>query len=159
MPILRYREILVSDTLFWAYIGLSLPKCPTGGQNYENLWLSQNRHGWSPNLFRAELTSVWCSFSPGSIMVSISRTLKNRIFWPPGWFWVILALKIEFFCMSDPEGSAQKNLRSEEKFFIFWKFFRNVSKVSGNVFWTSQDHLVAQKDDFTKKFEKSKKHR
>ena len=33
--------------------------------------------------------------------------------------------------------------------------FRNVSKLSGNIFWTSWDHLVAQKDDFTKK--KSKK--
>ena len=50
---------------------------------------------------------------------------------------------------SNPEGNAQKNPKSEEKFsFFFGKFLEVFSKLSENVFWTSWDHLVAQKDGF-----------
>ena len=42
--------------------------------------------------FRAELTSVWPSFSPGWIVVSLSHTLKKSHFLPLELFWVFLAL-------------------------------------------------------------------
>ena len=39
---------------------------------------------------------------------------------------------------------------------IFLESEKETSKLSGNIFWTSWDHLVAQKDDFTRKKSRKK---
>ena len=84
-------------------------------------------------------------------------------------FCVVLRPKLQFFkknCRKlakkrgkvqkrNPEGSAQKNPKSEETFSFFFLFiFGSTSKLSENVFWTSWDHLAAQKDEFLKRTQK-----
>ena len=73
--------------------------------------------------------------------------------------WVILGdfspLKMTFFAVRIMSKSCVNLYRLDLfHFIIIFLKFRKVSNLSGNIFWTSLDLLVAQKDDFTKKVEK-----
>ena len=46
-------------------------------------------------------------------------------------------------------------LKKMKKWKVLWGFFRKTSKLSRNLFWTSWDHLGAQKSHFKKKKSKN----
>ena len=91
----------------------------------------------------------WFDYGIDTLKFEKSHFLAARVilgdFSPPKWQ----------FCAVRTMSKSCVNLDVMNFFINFQKFFRKISKLSGDIFMTSGDHLVAQKDDFTKK--KSKK--
>ena len=77
----KISKLCTSFIILVAFSAENATKKVSEVQNFEILPLSHRRRMWSQYVFRAELTWVWCVFSRGWIMLSISWTLKISIFW------------------------------------------------------------------------------
>ena len=58
------------------------------------------------------------------------------------------------FCSKDISENPPTFWKKMKKWKIFCGFFWKTSKLSGSIFWTSWDHMVAQKSHFKKKSRK-----
>ena len=99
---------------------------------------SQRPCKWSKNVFRGELTLVRCFFFRGWIMVKVSHTLKNPLFWfLKSWILAYFSVK-EYpktvFCVNNVSIYIQKNRKNCQKFEILLETWRITSGLSADSF-------------------------
>ena len=88
-------------------------------------------------------------------MVNVSSTLKNPLFFTMRSFLTMLHKPPVgprgILCINKVDIRPRRNRKKCERFKKLLESCQVTSKLSGDSFMTFGDHLVAQKDDFTKK--------
>ena len=104
--------------------------------------------------FRGERTLVRCFFFRSWIMVKVSHTLKNPLFWfLKSCIFTYFTLRVHpqtVFCINKVSIHGHKNRKNCQKFKILLETWRITSKLSADSFVWCWDLLVAQKWDFKK---------
>ena len=99
---------------------------------------SQRPCKWSKNVFRGELTLVRCFFFRGWIMVKVSHTLKNPLFWfLKSWILAYFSVRERpkgVFYINNVCIYMQKNRKNCQKFKIFLETWRITSGLSADSF-------------------------
>ena len=99
---------------------------------------SQRPCKWSKNVFRGELTLVRCFFFRGWIMVKVSHTLKNPLFWFPKTCILaccnLLVRPKSLFCINNVSIHKHKNRKNCQKFKFLLETWRITSGLSADSF-------------------------
>ena len=116
-------------------------ECQTWILCYIKILQSNHQDFLGPNWHRFDI-----SFSRHGLQYQYHILWKIALSWPSVhflWFWAPNAI----FCTRCHEWILCKKPYVQPKFSIFWKWFWYTSKLFRKLFWTSWDHLVAQKVD------------
>ena len=141
MPLRKSKKIDFLEISLFAHIeAVKEPNTTKNGNSKKNrkIEFSQWPCKWSKNVFRGERTLVRCFFFRGWIMVKVSHTLKNPLFWfPKTWILVYFLVRERpkgVFCINNVSIHKYKNRKNCQKFKILLETWRITSGLSADSF-------------------------